>query len=455
MNFDIVNRWRRNAIVLPLAALTALFALIINESAYLSSTRSLESLGERGTARLRIEAVLRVLIDAETGQRGYLLTGRDDYLAPYTAALVSLGEAQTWLARYYEDDVVAGPKLEVIKADTDAKLAELEQTLSLYRQGQHAQWREMLMSDEGKQSMDRIRENSLRLLSMESERIAAEREAVFKTLRLSRIGVATMVVLSLLALVMFLRQTALLDAAQRRHAEELKSERDHLEAEVAQRTEELTQLAESLQTAREDERGRIARELHDELGALLTAAKLDAARLKRSMAEVSNPEIAERLAHLTHTLNDGIGLKRRIIEDLRPSSLSNLGLKAAIEILTTEVGQRADLKITTQIEPFELDEAAEMTLYRVVQESLTNVVKYASASEVHVHLTRDENQIRALVSDNGKGFDMHRVRGSAQGLVGMRYRVQARGGRLQVSSTPGQGTTVSAILPVSEPAGSA
>jgi signal transduction histidine kinase len=455
MNFDFVNRWRRSAVVLPLAALTALFALLINESAYRSSTTSLESLGERGTARLRIQAVLRGLIDAETGQRGFLLTGRDDYLAPYTAALVSVREAQAWLARYYDKDAVAEPKLDVIKADTDAKLAELAQTLTLYRQGNHAQWREMLMSDSGKRNMDRIRENSLFLLQLESDRIAVEREEVFRTLRLSRIGVATMVALSLLALVMFLRQTALLDAAQRSHAAELKTERDHLELEVGHRTAELTQLAENLQTAREDERGRIARELHDELGALLTAAKLDAARLKRSLAEVSNTEIAERLAHLTHTLNDGIGLKRRIIEDLRPSSLSNLGLKAAIEILATEIGQRADLKITTQIEPFELDEAAEITLYRMVQESLTNVVKYAAASEVHVHLTRDDNQISALVSDNGRGFDTNRVRGSAQGLVGMRYRVQARGGRLQVRSTPGQGTTVSAILPVSAAAGGA
>jgi signal transduction histidine kinase len=202
-----------------------------------------------------------------------------------------------------------------------------------------------------------------------------------------------------------------------------------------------------LQTAREDERGRIARELHDELGALLTAAKLDAARLKRSLAEVHNPEIDERLAHLTGTLNDGIGLKRRIIEDLRPSSLSNLGLKAAVEILATELGQRAELKIRTDIEPFELDEAAEITLYRMVQESLTNVAKYAHADEVDVRMVREGDQIIATVRDNGRGFDADRVRGSAQGLVGMRYRVQARGGRLQISSSPGQGTTVSAVVP--------
>ena len=85
----------------------------------------------------------------------------------------------------------------------------------------------------------------------------------------------------------------------------------------------------------------------------------------------------------------------------------------------------------------------------MVQESLTNVVKYAQASSVAVRLVREGDQIIATVRDNGKGFDASRVRGSTQGLVGMRYRVQARGGRLQVSSSPGHGTTVSAVLPAS------
>jgi signal transduction histidine kinase len=441
------SRWQRRAFVLPLAALAALLALVINESAYQRSTNALQSLGERAAARQRINAVWRGLIDVETGQRGYLLTSRDDYLQPYRDSIGYVRESLTWLERYYDGDAVAEPTVEEIKASAAGKLEEMSSTIELHRQGRQQAWQELILSGVGKEHMDRIRAASERLLAIESERVRTERQQVFDTLRLSRIGVATMVAVSLLALMMFLRQRASLDAALRRHATDLQVERDHLEVEVAHRTTELTRLAEDLQTAREDERGRIARELHDELGALLTAAKLDAARLKRSLAEVQSPEINERLAHLTGTLNDGIGLKRRIIEDLRPSSLSNLGLKAAIEILATELGARADLKINTEIEPFQLDEAAEITLYRMVQESLTNVAKYAQASEVGVRLVREGDQIIATVRDDGKGFDASRVRGSTQGLVGMRYRVQARGGRLQVRSSPGHGTTVSAVLP--------
>ena len=444
---SVFSRWQRSAFVLPLAALAALLALVINESSYQRSTTALQSLGERASARQRINAVWRSLIDAESGQRGYLLTGREEYLAPHRESIGSVRELLVWLDRYYDADPAAEPTVEEIKANAAAKFAELGSTIELRRQGREDAWRELLLSGVGKEHMERIRTASERLLALESERVTRERQQLSDNLRVSRIGVATMVALSLLALAMFLRQRVTLEAILMRHAGELKVERDQLEIEVAHRTTELTRLAEDLQTAREDERGRVARELHDELGALLTAAKLDAARLKRSLSEVHSPEINERLTHLTTTLNDGIGLKRRIIEDLRPSSLSNLGLKAAVEILASELGQRADLKIKTDIEPFQLDEAAEITLYRMVQESLTNVAKYAGASEVNVRMVREGDQIVASVRDNGKGFDASRVRGSTHGLVGMRYRVQARGGRLQVTSSPGQGTTVSAVLP--------
>ena len=108
---------------------------------------------------------------------------------------------------------------------------------------------------------------------------------------------------------------------------------------------QLKELAQHLQTIREDERSHLARELHDELGALLTAAKLDVARLKSRLASTGTADAAERLAHLNETLNGGIALKRRIIEDLRPSSLSNLGLVAALEIQLREFAARSEIKV--------------------------------------------------------------------------------------------------------------
>ena len=226
----------------------------------------------------------------------------------------------------------------------------------------------------------------------------------------------------------------------------VQAERDQFEREVLLRTQQLTELARHLQSVREDERHRLARDLHDELGALLTAAKLDVARLKSRLGVVP-PEVAERLQHLNEGLNSGIALKRRIIEDLRPSSLSNLGLVAALDILVREWSQRTEIKVDARIEPVRLRPAGELTVYRLVQEALTNITKYARATTVEVRLSAEAGQVRVSVRDNGVGFDTEAPRQSAHGLLGMRYRLETEGGQLSMESSPGKGTLIQADLP--------
>jgi signal transduction histidine kinase len=257
-----------------------------------------------------------------------------------------------------------------------------------------------------------------------------------------------MAAVSLLALFMYLRQTATLDRALVDEAQRVAGERDRLEREVAARTAQLKELAQHLQTIREDERSRLARELHDELGALLTAAKLDVARLKSRLGQSSSADAAERLAHLNEALNGGIALKRRIIEDLRPSSLSNLGLVAALEILLREFATRSEIRITENLAGVVVSDAAQLTIYRLVQEALTNVVKYAKATEVTVSL-QPSSDGGAVVSvrDNGVGFDADQPRLARHGLIGMRYRVEADGGTMRLESAAGQGTLIEATLP--------
>ncbi|MFL6630111.1 MAG: sensor histidine kinase, partial [Vitreoscilla sp.] len=224
-------------------------------------------------------------------------------------------------------------------------------------------------------------------------------------------------------------------------------ERDRLEVEVERRTRDITQIANHLQTAREDERSSLARELHDELGGLLTAAKLDVARMRSRLA-AAPPEVLERMTHLVKTLDEGIALKRRIIEDLRPSSLSNLGLKAALEILCTEFAERSEIEVRTEIEELPLDDAGKLTVYRLVQEALTNVAKYASASTVQVNVAAHGGWAVIAVRDDGIGFDPTASRAAAHGLAGMRFRVQSSRGQLKIKSRPGHGTTIQARLPL-------
>jgi signal transduction histidine kinase len=450
---ELIQRVRRSIWTLPLAALAALVIFGINEAAYDRSTRALTNLGDRAQARAQIQQLWRALIDAETGQRGYLLTDRKDYLLPYQRAGDDLQMALDWLGRYYRDDPEAEPVLQALRAAAEGKMSELRTTLQLHDAGPEGAWRDLLLTDIGREKMDGVRAASSALLELETRRIGAERGDVFTTLRSGRFGVGAMTLLSLLALFLFLRQSVSIERVQRQHAAALKAERDRLEVEAARRTADLTELARHLQTAREDERSRLARELHDELGALLTAAKLDAARLKRAISTGSTltPDVQERLAHLNESINRGIELKRRIIEDLRPSSLSNLGLVAALDILTRDHASRSDAQLHIDLQPVPLSDSAQITVYRLVQEALTNITKHAQASAITVTLQPDDSgpQRGALVvvQDDGIGFDPHLRHGTTHGLMGMRYRVEAEGGVLSVQAEPGAGTRLQAWLP--------
>lgn len=443
---QIALRLRRSAFAFPLAALAALALLFVSESSYWRARASMDELGTLGQARSAIQALHRLMLDAETGQRGYLLTGRKEYLTPFREAGEELQGTLRRLREHFTDATQA-PAMAELEKLVQGKMSELDTSLVLYDEGKEENWRALLSTDIGREQMDRIRALSEQLLAQESRKVESGRRDVYDTLQLSRIGVGTLTALALLAVLLYLRQTAMLERQREQQALAIQAERDRLERQVQRRTAQLAELARHLQTAREDERSHLARELHDELGALLTAAKLDAARLKTRVAGLG-PEVLERLAHLTETLNSGIALKRRIIEDLRPSALSNLGLVPALESLTSEHAQRSGLAIDARLAEVSLEPAAELTAYRLVQEALTNISKHAGARRVTVLLHADaDGRVRVAVEDDGCGFDPATTNPSSHGLLGMHYRVEAAGGRLDIHSAPGRGTRLEAVLP--------
>ncbi len=450
MEFNPLDLVRRSKIALPLAVAAALVVVVINEVGYGKSTQAVGELIERSDARVQIQALLRALVDAETGQRGYLLTGRADYLEPYREGVAAVGKAVEELRGLYEGDPAKSTQLQALEVKVHEKLSELTTTLELYGQGKHEQWRAVLLSNIGMEKMQQVRAAAVTMRDEESTRIEAQRIDVNRTLMLSRIGVNLMAAVALGALLLFLRKTQAFDRARFEHARALAVERDQLESEVARRTTELTELTQHIETAREDERARLARELHDELGALLTAAKLDAARLKRSAAPMS-PASQDGLNHLNAALDRGIALKRNIIENLRPSSLSNLGLVPALEIQARDFAKRSEIAVQTHLEPVALSDGAQITVYRLVQEALTNIAKYARAKQITIALAAQPGRAHISVRDDGIGFDAASAQRSAHGLKGMRYRVEGQGGAMQITSAPGHGTTIAAWLPALPP----
>nr|WP_315494740.1 CHASE3 domain-containing protein [uncultured Rhodoferax sp.] len=442
--------FQRNPWVMGLAFAAAAATVFISEASYWRSAGTLQELSAMGAARTQIQVLERSMLDAETGQRGYLLTHRKEYLEPYAQALLRIEEAYRVLDAYYGNDPESQALLQRLHGLTETKLSELALTLRLNEEGRGKAGQEILMTDIGREKMDAIRATSAELLEYQTRAVSASRAELDVTLALGRFGVALLSAISLLALFFYLRQSQALKLQQMELQRVVQLERDRLEVEVTNRTAELIELAQHLQTAREDERQRLARNLHDELGSLLTSAKLDAARIKSRLANTA-PEALELLAHLVGTLNTGIALGRRIIEDLRPSSLSNLGLVATLEILAREYAAQSGVAVHCQLEPVPLRPSAELVVYRLVQEAITNITKYAQARNVWIELCSRAGQVEVSVRDDGLGFDTGTKPQSAYGLVGMRFRVGAEGGSLHLQSRPGQGTQILARLPQHTP----
>ena len=199
--------------------------------------------------------------------------------------------------------------------------------------------------------------------------------------------------------------------------------------------------------AQELERRRLARELHDETGQALTSILLGLKTLEETLEADEARAATARLRELVvATLQD----VRRLAVELRPSALDDFGLVAALEHLASsfseQTGIAVDLGVALGTE--RLPGEVETALYRIVQESLTNVVKHARARRVSIALTRMEGSVTAVVEDDGQGFDPDEAPSGGFGLIGMRERLALLGGRLRIESSPGAGTTIAADVPL-------
>ena len=211
----------------------------------------------------------------------------------------------------------------------------------------------------------------------------------------------------------------------------------------------LDSLSNFLQAQAEREKALLARELHDSLGGILTPAKMDLAWLESRLGP--EPQYTERIKRLNALLDQGIDLKRRIIENLRPSLLDHLGLASALQWYVDETCRAARLdckmRISERLERLPGD--LEIALFRLVQESLANTIKHASAKAVDLEVDRTETGLRVCISDDGVGIaDLDRARSLSHGLAGMMQRVRSVGGTFDLITHPGRGTRIEVFVPL-------
>lgn len=234
-------------------------------------------------------------------------------------------------------------------------------------------------------------------------------------------------------------------------------ERKQVEEALRNSQEELRRLAEHLQTAREDERMHVARELHDELSQQLAAAKIDAFQLAKSIADDTLPlneqraTILDKLDSYIKIIDSSIRSIRTLVTELRPNLLEDFGLEAAIEWQVQQFQERTGIecRFITQSEETEWDRERSVAIFRIVQEALNNVARHSHASHVDVIYHVDDHHLTLEIRDDGLGISPADLQKANHfGILGMRERIMMLGGEINIDSEPGRGTHITVRAPL-------
>jgi signal transduction histidine kinase len=232
--------------------------------------------------------------------------------------------------------------------------------------------------------------------------------------------------------------------------EQRQAERDRAEREIRNSREQLRNLSAHLQSVREEERTRMAREIHDELGQGLTALKMDVSWLNRRLLE-EDATFKNKLTSMEEVIDRTIETVQKLSGELRPGMLDDLGLAAAIEWQAEEFQNRTGIKCEVYLSPEEtlLNRDQSTTMFRIFQETLTNVIRHARATKVEVRLEEQNGSIVLEVADNGRGITQSEISDPKSfGLIGMRERVYFLDGEVTIVGSPGKGTRIKVTLPL-------
>src|SRR6202453_4704909 len=403
-------------------------------------------------SQLRQQALsefIALISDAESGQRGYLLTGESSYLQPYTEAVTKVEAALDRVHQAYggKDDSREFQELRIL---TGKKLGELEDTLALFKRRGTAPAMSIVRTDAGKRTMDDIARIIANLRLTEARELAAATAQWQAEYQMSRWVSAAGVILNI-GLVLLASHLVYGDMRRRaRQATSLRDQKQELERQVDERTRELTALSTHLQGVSEEEKSALSRELHDELGGLLVAARMDLSWLQQRLP-TSDPRIEQRFKRIHNSLSAGVDLKRRVVEELRPTLLDNMGLFTALRWQFKETCRRAGLKCSETIPETELkfNPEAAIGVFRVAQEALTNILKHSEAKSADLFISIDRDTFTLRITDDGKGIPSGRLATSTtHGLVSMRHRIAGLGGTWDLGSPDSGGTVVTARIPL-------
>jgi signal transduction histidine kinase len=437
--------------VLLLLALTLSAGVVVfSEQTHLRLSEASQQIASSTEAQGVASELLALVIDAETAQRGLLLTERPEYLEPYVVALPQVRPKLNRLREVTAGAPVVQARVDRLGELISERFSELDASLVLYREQGPKAALELMRTDFGRRSMVRIRREVEEIQRALRTDLIERHETWNRDVAFSRLGLA-LIAGSNVALLILVYVQARREIVQRdRQRRSLVEQQRLLEEQVQERTAQLSELSSNLQNVQEAERAKLARDIHDELGSILVSARMDVSWARRRV-EPLDPAAAEKLARASSTLDEGVQIKRRIIEDLRPTLLDNLGLAAALNWHVNQACERGGLTCHLSLpeEELELPSPVSIALFRVVQEALTNVLRYAQARNVWVSLEHTRTGISLVVRDDGVGIAPqalgHRL---SHGIVGMRQRIASLDGRFRIGQAAGGGTAVDVFVPL-------
>ena len=435
---------------------TLFFAVIFSSFAVLFTDYWLDKIADSNMKTiattedlLAIHKIKAYLPIAESAQRGYLLTQKKEYLKPFEANIVLLHQALNQLA--VSKELQNNPEKTFVLdllTSIDRKIAEMRLTIALADKRKIDEAMEVINLNQGLILMARIYLLEDKFLKFQYANLEKYRVLRSEKVNWAR-GLIISTILVLLIVIVTTFKTVLSEIVEKEKIREELAIGTQLNAQkLIDTTKQLQTLALDAQGDIERERNKLARELHDELGSILTATKMDVSWVIKKLRDIA-PDIAEKLQRTNTYLDRGINFKRQIVEELHPSVVTTFGIWPAIKSLITDSAERNQWQLTLNMpeDIVRLNENIAMISYRVIQETLNNASKYSKASKIFVHIIKDEDWLKLEIEDNGEGFDMSTLTGKTHGIAGMQHRVQAIGGSFEIISTINQGTITRVLLP--------
>lgn len=440
-------------ILLGAAFIATLF--IVAESGYQRIHHAGQTMSAAEDRQALMSRYLRLVLDAESAERGFLLTEDPRYLRNFDPAVRALDPVLTRIIAELRESGLHedAENAQALRTLAGKKVGEMQMALRLYGEVNRDAALQLVDTDLGQRAMSDLRHLLRELFDAEGERLAAARASSERDLQTSRVLLGAASLLSLLLVVLVGALLARDMHRREKEAQDLDTRNRDLDRTVQQRTAMLFHLSSNLQKVAEREKSALARELHDELGGLLVATKIDVSWLRKRVDDGSDANKL-RWERVLRCMDEGLSLKRRVIESLRPTLLDNVGLVAALRWLVDESLRRQGLICEEQYPEVmpELSPDARIAVFRAVQETLTNIVKHAQAKSVLIRVTLEDGLLSVIVRDDGVGIEENRIdTPQSHGLLGMRHRVEALGGTLVIQSLGrGVGTECRFTLPLEQ-----